>query len=141
VIWLYGLDDFLRVAREVPDLLCAIWIKAFMAWAGAGVAKYRELCRLPGTASAHEGELPREVIEARAKVMDYIADHYAKSHRRGTVNFHAPDVVSVLRIDLMGRAVRLTVKEDINFVPKRAKVLTCPVELFLGPLHGGLRAH
>jgi hypothetical protein len=26
-------------------------------------------------------------------------------------------------------------------VPKRAKVLTCPVELFLGPLHGGLRAH
>jgi hypothetical protein len=43
-------------------------------------------------------------------------------------------MVSVLRIDLRDRAIGITVKESVDFVPKRAKVFTCPGEFGSWPL-------
>jgi hypothetical protein len=135
---LYRLNEFLRGVREIPDFLSAVWIEAFLAWAGYGIDEYRELCQLPRRACLDESELPREVIEARAKVMGNIADEYTKTHRRMAVHLKAPDVIAILRIGLTGRGVRIGVQESVDLVPKRAKVFTCPVDFRSWPIHGGL---
>jgi len=135
---LYRLNEFLRGIREIPDFLSAVWIEAFLAWAGYRIDEYRELCRLPRRACVDESELPRKVIETRAKIMGNIADEYTETHRRGAMHVKAPDIVAALRIGFPGRGIRISVQESVDFVPKRAKVFTCPVDFRSWPIHGGL---
>jgi len=59
-----------------------------------------------------------------------IADDYADSHRRGSVNFQAVDASACLRIYLgAGGAVRLRAQKLPNLAVKRVKVVECSGEL------------
>lgn len=126
---LYRFDDFLRFARNVPDLLEPIWIEAaasWLPWTWNDVD--RELCALVWRGGCYEGQLPREVIEARAQVMGRIADEYAQTRRCGRVDFKAEDVASVVRIYFSDNSIGLRSQESGRFVTKRLNVLISTIE-------------
>src|SRR5262249_48348261 len=130
--------EFLRRTRDVPNLLHTIWVKSLVDWSACPLsAEDRELCALTWRGSGYEGELPRQVVEARAKVVHDIADHYAETHGCNVVNFQAPDVKSVLRLRITDATVGVVAQKLSDFDLKRLYVFTCPSELGFAAIKRG----
>ena len=83
-------------------------------------------------------ELPRDVIEARTKVVNDVADDYSQAHRSRTVNFQAPDVESLVRLHVSDGAIRVGPQKGSGLEIKCAYVLTRPSEFGFRSLQRGL---
>jgi hypothetical protein len=135
VIWLHRLDDFLRRWRHVSDFLFPPFIEAISTWTGFGHVD-RELAAARMLVG-QESELPDEVIEAKAQIVNRIADEYAKTHDGRAVDFDAPDVVPTLRVDFLDPGIRFSVLGTQNLRPQRVQMLTCSGQFCLGAIERG----
>lgn len=130
VIWLYRLDDFLRLVRKLRYFCDSMWAKSIAAFGGRNlIPEDREAGTIAGVVGCDQRQLPREMIEARAQIMSDIADEYTKTHRRGSVNFQAIHAVASLRIYLEDGAVRIRTQKLPDLDVKRIKMFTCSGEL------------
>jgi hypothetical protein len=138
VVRLYRLDDFLSCIGKIVYFSDPVWVKSMALFVrGTCVVENGE----PGPSSRatgrEQGQLPRQMIEARTQIMRDVADEYADSHRRGTVNFQAVDAVACLRIYLDVRAIRLRIQKIPNLDVKRVKMFMCSGELCPWIVQGG----
>jgi hypothetical protein len=139
-IWLYRLDEFLCLIREIPDCVSAGFVQSLCVFIGFSLD--RERCFSAWPSLITECQLPRQVVEARAKIVDDIADYYAGPSGHRGVDFHAPDVSALLSIDLTDSGIRTRVspKKSGHFLIERFQVLQCTSEFFDWPIKRGLHA-
>jgi hypothetical protein len=135
VVRLFRFDNFLRCAREALEFFEPVWIKA--AATRPGIFEDGELGSWMRRCRAHTRELPREVIEARAEVVDYIANKYAKTNRCDPMNLQAIQVESWLRIFITDESVRVVPHKLVTFAVERFKVLLRSGEFPVRIVKGG----
>lgn len=143
MVRLYRFDDLFRRYRDIADFVPPAFIESLELFLDCDVGASElvqvdwELTTLVRRAGADKPQLPYEVVEARAKVMDHIARNYAESQRRELTHFQAPDIISILRVYLMSQSIRLVPQKSGGFIVKRCHVLMGSVELGFGPFKGG----
>ncbi len=78
-------------------------------------------------------ELPNEVVEGGAHVLQTVPDNKAPNSRRVLDDMNRVDKLSSVRLSIAGNSVRLTVPEGLDFVLEDRQVLVCPRELEPNP--------
>ncbi len=93
----------------------------------------RELGLVIGAAPVKQRDLPHEMVEGGAQVVDGVAEDHAKAHWRFLSDLETLDPFPGVRIEPSDReyGVRFLVEEGIHLGPEFVELLFCPVVLSL----------